>query len=393
MLALLSTPSSIVAQQITSLAQLKINNTDLPEDRSFTIPSSIVVVPIFPPQKEFDLRPSDWYRGLHYFLTASENHPGFTDIPFHYVVTKEGRIFTGNIGGEERKISISGIGDKQVVVGYLANINDREFDPRSEQSLGSLLVNVASRHRISLAKISVTAIRYVRNDASQTVSLEKADTFGGWSRSLDAIVSANKNNYKPQSKSYTVEVLGLELPKEEVAPGEIVTGKITIANRGEFGIYAGSDSEMLATHKNGQSKFYTPGEWASTSQFFLAPEDDVLLPQEERVYDFSFRVPLFWGKQEEKYHIRNLLGKDIAGSDFKIGLNIKRPSGTIVEVKPNSAGFIIARQSPFVESAEVRRLTTGTRYKQIDTTSNGWAQVDLEGGQTGWVAIFSLSYL
>src|SRR5438128_2125712 len=97
-----------------SLQQLNIDISIVQDDKAFSTPGRIVILPIFPPQSEFPVQDEAWYRGLHYFMIANDQRSGFTDVPFHYAVSREGSVFRGNVGGEERKITIKDLGDDMV---------------------------------------------------------------------------------------------------------------------------------------------------------------------------------------------------------------------------------------------------------------------------------------
>lgn len=381
-----------VAAQVISHTELKIDTSIVKDDRAYSEPDSIVVVPIFAPTSDFTANDTDWFRGLFYFLVGNENHSGFTDIPFHYVVTKDGRIFNGNKGGEERKVSIDGQGSSQVVIGYLANRSDTSFDPRSTEALGALIIEVANKNYISLDKVTPIGVKYIRNDAEQKVSLQKTDLFGTWGGDLAKIINDFSYLYSPSSKEYLVEVLSVTLPTEAVDPGQTVSGSIKIKNNSIYGIYTDSGSQLLAS-SSGNSKFFLRNVWPSATQFYLEPADGVILPGEEDDLAFSIRVPMYFGEQVEDFTLKNANGYSIQNSSFQIKLDINRPSGTIVEVRNNASGFSIVRSQPYQEAGEISRISTGERFLQLDTTANGWAQIDLGDGITGWTPLFNLNYL
>jgi hypothetical protein len=379
--------------QVMTHQQLKIDDTLVHADQAFSVPTGVVVVPIFPPSSDFREKDIDWFRGLYYFLTANENRPGFTDIPFHYLVSKDGRIFTGNTGGEERKINISGLGDQYVVIGYLAGRSDNTFDVQAEEILAELILDVANRNSINLANTTITAVRYVRDDENKTVSLEKQELFGLWRGSMTRLVDSVKGRYAPTPKTYTATITNVTLPTEAVNPGDSVVGQITIKNTGQYGMYQDSISELLGSRVGGSSKFYLPEYWPSTSQFTLMPAGAILLPGEEKQFEFTLYIPLFWGAVTETFELCTVQGQVIASTQFPVTLNVNRPAGTIVEVKPNSAGWVAVRSQPYREAGEIARISTGDRFFQLEVYGMGWVKIKLHDGREGWTSQYSLNYL
>lgn len=388
--ALIAQPVSAV---VLSLQQLQIDGSIAQEDNAYITQGQIVVVPIFAPTADYPVRDQDWFKGLYYFMIGNAQRPGFTDIPFHYVISREGSTFKGNSGGEERKITIKDLGDDYVVIGYLAGKGDNGFDPRAAEPLAELLLDVANRNSINPDKISVSAARYVRDDANKTISLQRQDIFGLWDNSLKSVVDKIRSRYSPIARSYSAAVVSVDLPTEAVNPGDEIAGKITLQNTGSFGHYNGTASQLLGTKTASNSNYYLDGAWASRSQFELISTDGDLLPNGEVTYDFRLKVPLVFGEYSEGFVLKTVAGVDVGGASFELKLNINRPAGTIVEVKNNTAGWIFSYTQPSTSANEARRLSAGERYLQKSDLGNGWIELDLGDVQSGWVAIWDISYI
>ncbi len=383
-----------VSAQVLSHQQAKVDDKIVKADASYSVPTNIVVVPIFPPSSDFQVHDNDWFRGLYYYMIANERRPGFTDIPFHYIVTSDGRIFKGNSGGEERKISISGLGSDMVVIGYLAGRTDNAFDPRSMQPLSSLVLDVANRNSISLDKVSVATVQYKLDDQNQTVVLQKQDLFGLWGTSLKQVVDPVRGLYAPVPKQYAMTVTAVSLPDTSVNAGDVVTGSLTIKNTGDFGSYFDSSSELLGTKTEGGSKFFLQDVWPGNSQFNIMQQGDSLLPSEEKKYNFKLFAPLYFGDVSENFELFTTGGEKIADSGFTIKLNVVRPAGTkVVEIKPTETGWLRVRSQPSGAADEVARVSTGERYFVTDDAGNGWIQIKMTNGSTGWVSIQYLTFL
>lgn len=371
-----------------SLAQLHIDSSITLQDSAYSVPTQIVIVPIFPPSADFNVRSREWFRGLYYYSIANARRPGFTDIPFHYVVTKEGDVFSGNSGGEERKISVTGIGDSAVVIAYLAGKSDNSIDPRASEALGDLILDVANKNSIQLDKVSITAVKYERNDEQKTISITKQNLYGLWNTSLKALTNSIKKQYKPVAKSYSVDIKKLELPTKEVKPGQTIIGKITVVNTSKYGFYPDTISELVGTKTQGATSiFYTPEFWVSTSQFSLLAQDRLLLPTKQVTYEFRLTVPLYFGQQVEKFELRTTGGQVVKNSGFKVNMNVGRPAGiTVLEIAATQTGWLRVRASASGAAAEIGRVSTGERYIRIADSGNGWYKIKLTTGEVGWIS-------
>jgi hypothetical protein len=390
----LTTPVHGQSIEIVSPTQANIDLTILQQDNSYSLPTSIVITPLTVPQLPTNISSRDWVRGLYYYTVANANRPGFTDIPFHYLITSDGEIYQGNQGGDERKINIEGQGDAAIVIAYLTSSRQISFDQRVEEPLSQLLLQLANKNAVPFDRVRVIGTKLQRNDTEKNIKLVKTDLLGVWNTSLTGIVNKVKAQYKPQPKQYKLEVVGVELPAEQVTPGQTVTGKLKVKNSGQFGIYSGTGNELLGTTLARQSQFYVRGTWVTTTQFDLMPADAVLMPGQEASYEFKLYVPLFFGQRQEDFEVRTVNGGTIANSRFKVTLNVKRPTGTIVQVKPTNTGWLRVRSTPSgVQNNEIGRVYAGERYFQIQDAGNGYVKIRLPDGKEGWVSKQYLTYI
>ncbi len=382
---------------VIQLSDIKIDTSSVQEDRSFSVPQRIVIAPIFlgDAANSIAIQDEDWFRGLFYYLVASDGRSGFTDIPFHYVVSKRGRVYEGNSGGEERKISIAGVGDDAVVIAYLADTKASTFDIRAKESVGELVLRTANRHSIPLKNVTVEGVKFVQDSEQQTVRLEKAEVFGLWNKEVSEIVTSINSRYEPQQKTYKLSVKEVKLPQEEVESGTTIKGSIIVANQGDYGIYGGTETEIIATKKNtGPSRFFVNNEWLSPTQLSLMKPEDVILPGEELELEFTVGTPLYFGEQVERFRLENIAGKSLGDIEFPISLKIARPEGTIVQIRQTTTGWLRLRSTPNgVENNEIGRVSSGERFYQVDNANNGWIKIRLNDGTEGWVSLQFVEYV
>lgn len=383
----LCTAEPVEAVSVTTLQDLRIDNSTAETDDSFHLPTQITLVPIFMP-KDFDGTSFSWYRGLHYYLKANDNRPGFTDIPFHYAVTKEGEIFAGNSGGEEQQVAIEGVGNDMVSIAYLAGKNENSFDPRAKSALQQLVTDIANRHNITADNISLSGVEYLRDSERELILLQEQRLFGLWQTSLEEVKDYVAANYSPQDKEYNLQILEVKLPEAGVTGGEEATLEITIQNNGEFGIYPDSSTEILATKTSGASQFFIQNKWASSSQFYLMEGDADLLPGESETFTARLGAPLVFGERKESFRLQTVGGVEVPDTEFEIALDVQRPDGNIVEIIETGTGWLRVRSAPSGGADnEIARATVGERYFQLDNSGNGWIKIRLKDGREGWVAV------
>ncbi len=390
----LSLHSSISASStIVSLADLKLDTEISLDDFSYSVPESIVLVPITPATKELNMPDREWYRGLYYFMIGNANRPGFTDIPFHYVISSDGSIYAGNSGGEERKVSIRGLEENIIVIGYLAKSNDTNFASVAVPAIKTLVLEIANRHGVKPENISVSGIKYTRDDESQTIILEKQEVYGLWQTGLNGIKQYVTENYKPVAKTYNLEITAVELPSETLAYQAEGVGRITITNKGEYGVYAGTVSEIIGSKTSGNSLFYNPSFWSSLAEFRIMAESDILVPGQSQSFEFRLKVPLYWGELSETFQLKTTGGVVLPNTGFTVKITASRPEGTIVEAKPTATGFTRVYIRPDSTTSEVTRISSGERCFVIEEYGLGWIKIRLTDGREGYADKYRFTYL
>ncbi len=381
---------STQAADIISQAQAKLDISITKEDQGFTTPDQIVVVPIFMGNTENSINNTKWYRGLYYYTIQKL---GFPDIPFHYVVSSDGDVFAGNSGGDERKVSITGIGNNIMTVAYLSNSLTSTIDPRAETSLKTLLLTICNRNSIKPEKISVKGVKFVKNEEKKSVSMVNQQLFGNWENSVKSIADSIKDSYVPVPKDYSVEVQSVSITTDQVNPGDQVEASIKIKNTGTNGIYGGTNSEILISKAtSGVSAFYINNEWLSQTQASIMSEDQVLLPGKEDTYKFQLKAPLYIGDKSEDFELKNPIGSRINSKSFVIKLNLKRPTKQIIEIKNNAAGSVRIFSNAY-STTSIATAASGQRYFLIDDIGNGWISIDLGDGRKGWLANWNVIYI
>lgn len=382
-------PVKIQALELLSLESANIDTTHIRDETdAYTLPEQILVVPFFFPSIENsdeEIDSNSMLRGLYYYTMQKL---GFGDIPFHYVVTHTGEVFEGNKGKDERKIRLKDDETNYLIVAYIAPERLDKFDPRSETNLRDLLLQLCNKNAINPEKISVASLQFNRNSEQRQVSMVKNEIFGSWNSKLDEFKNVIIGQYAPQKRVYSLSIENINIDTSKLAPGETSSGSITIKNTGETKIFGGSISEILATKiDGGNSLFFLNNNWVSRSQFSILPDGEILLPGEQSTYTFNFKIPLAYGIVAEDFTFRNALGDQINVNTFPISLDIPRGNVRIIEVPVGSwFDYLPVRNEPSTVAAEFSRVAPGERLKVLEDAGNGFIKVELNNGQSGWIA-------
>lgn len=369
---------------VRTTEELRVDTSYVRDDNNFTVPDRVVIVPVYPLVNNSLLTPLQHYRGIYFYTVEIL---GFNDVPFHYFITEEGEVFKGNKGGDERQINIDGVSGNPIVVGYLTNRSSLNFSEQSRANLNKLISNVVNLNAIDPDNLQIEGIEFVRDTEVNTVRMKTKDLFGNWNSSHNNIVNFTKENYAPVQKDYTVKVVEIDIPENEVKPGEIVEVTITLENTSFFGIYSGSDNEIYLTkNSSGTSLFHVNGEWASTTQASIMSDQDILLPMDNKTFTFKIKAPLAKGLIEESFTIKTLNGNTVSADNIKLYLNIGDTDKQILEILPTETGTLNVRVEPSSVGNIVTQVSPGERFFIISDAGNGWLEIDLGDGRTGWVA-------
>jgi len=357
------------------------NLTD--QETKYTLNSNILIAPIFFPSGE-EINTDEWLQGLNYY---SVERLGFSDIPFHYVVDSDGKIYSVNKTGDEAKIDLNGAEGSSIIVAYLAQEGDVDFTDKAKTGLNTILLQIANENSIEYTDIQIANLRFLVNKTTKIAQLEARDVTGTWLTSSKKMKDHVKANYSPIAKKYHVKVVEAKSPDGQLKPGEIAIVELKLKNTGEHALYADSDSMLLGTKKDGKlSKFFINGIWASQSQVAILSEGDVLRPDAEATYQLKFKVPLYFGAQKETFIIKDGVGHTIESTDFSVEINVGAITEKVIEILDTETGYLNVRASDSGNAKVIAKVSPGERYIQKKTSDNGFVQIDLGEGELGWVS-------
>ncbi|MDQ6985554.1 MAG: SH3 domain-containing protein [Candidatus Dojkabacteria bacterium] len=376
--------SIVSALRLNTSNDLNIDSTIIKDDQNFGLPTRIIITPIYLPSSDSNVREDDWFRGLFYYTI---DVLGFNDIPYHYVVSKTGTVYSGNTGGYERELSINGVGSDMILIGYMSDKFASQIDNRAKDDLVELLTKVASENNIDPTNIQIKGTKFQRNEQNKTVVMVEDDLFGLWNISLLDIIEGVQKNYNPVVKIYSVNVDSVSVPENNLAPGSEIIIPITITNTSDFGIYSGTDAEMLLSRVNGEnSNYFINNVWLSQSQMSLMSDGDVLQTFDTGEFSVKIKTPLIVGEYSETFEIRNINGDLISDDSIELKVNIVASDREIVEILTTETGTLNVRDIPSSVGDTINQVSEGERFFKTDDAGNGWIEVELEDGTRGWIA-------
>lgn len=390
LVGLLFLPQSVIAVELLSASDANVDTSIRKETNSFTTPDSIIIAPLFAPSR-LNVSDEDRYRGIFHYTI---DRLGYADIPFHYVVTPDGTILEGLASGDEQRVAISNYDKNPIVIAYLTDQFNNQFDPRALNSVKELSLSAANTNAIPANQIEMYEIVFVRNRDNREVFMETKEVFGAWNTQRTEIAQFVDENYAPESKPYKLEVVSVSTPQEDVEPGEIVDGTITLLNIGQFGLYPFSNSELILTKQDETpSQFFVNNDWESQSQTALFENEDSLPPGEEATFNFKLYAPLFLGERSETFKLTTALGGNVESDPITLSLNMSSSSKQIVEIQDRGFDFYPVYSQPSSSSSEIYRAVPGQRFFFVEDIGNGWYNIDLGNDTTGWIAYWNTTFV
>ena len=372
----------VVALDVKSTDTIFDNGLIKSDEIRYAENNTIIIAPIFS-SSNTSVSNIKQLKGLFYYLTV---RLGYADMPFHYVVFKNGDVFRTSSVSDEQFVTVDNGEMKPIIIVYLADKGTRDFSDKAKNSIQKLTLEIANNNNISPDNLYLKNIRAVLNLDTKIAKLETKEIGGGWVDSFLSIHQYVDSNYSPKKKTYNIQVVGVKTPSDLVSPQETVIAEITLKNTGKYNIYGNGDSALLASKKDGKlSKFYIPTIWDSLSQVSFMGEDDILKVGDEQTCQVKLKVPLFFGQQTEHFVLKNVAGDTIEGTDFDITLNVKEIDEKVIEILPTEIGYLNVRSADSGHSDVIGRVTPGERYIEKQRGTNGYVQIQFTEDKLGWV--------
>ncbi len=345
-------------------------------------PDSIYIVPLKLDFDEF-VTTADWNKGIYYYQAFRLNQGDFL---FHYLITKDGEIIQGNEKGEEQRFAIKDSQERPVIIAYLPGDDESDFTPVARNTISTLVIDIANRNRIKLENVSVKSLNYQVTDRQQIVAV--TDIIAGrWDRSLKGMVEEMASLYDPAKFKFELEVTSVKSPEKPANYKEQVVADITIKNNSSISLYEGTDFEPLMTKEGAEefSKFFINGVWLGPKQAKVMTEGSSIRPGESKTFQVKIGIPLYEGKQTEKFALVNILGEKYAKSEFDLEVTVNDIKEEIVESTSTPVGYLNVRESANASSRAVTRISPGQRFLVLERQGS-WVKVDTGENGQGWIS-------
>ena len=361
----------------TVLPRDKGNVDENLSDQSNTVyaqPTKILISQIKTKADSLSTSPEDWFSMLYYY---SITRLGFSDIPYNYVVDRQGTIYEGRDGGlgvVPESVSPEGA----VVIGYLSNGVDLTLN--SKQAMQELVGDLSYKYGIPRAAVKVVDLTMVGGLEEKSVA--KAT----YEESNDVFTLEVRENllgvkfFSKENLDYRGEITELKYAKSIVA-GSKLHVSLKLTNKNDFAWFTDRDFIYVSTVGNIESPFAVNKEWDSFSKPTHI-EDKTILPGESVVLKFDMQAKLQPGKHTVGFYISKTKGKIFAKTKFEVKFTIKKGKFDLVQVK--DIEYLNVRECPAGGCKQIGRIHGGEVYISLKKEL-GWYRIQYTEKEKGWV--------
>ncbi len=345
-------------------------------EEKYSFPSKLMLIVLDVKDTDSDIQ--DNMKELYYYFATRS---GFGDFPFHYLVTEDGDVYSGNQYGDESKISI-GDTSETILIAYIQNKNNG-LSITGIEPLKDIILEKINKYAIDPGSIEVKQLTYKFGERVKLEDVDLVDASLGWQEGLESIKQFLASSYSPAEVSFSVELTEVTLPQEPQDPTSTAEIKLEVKNIGNFNIYSSLGSNIFVTRTDDErSSFYIEDEWASFSRVPLLSEGDRLAIDETKVFAFNVYVPLFPPEKVEGFVLVDSRENIIGGTEFEVSIQINKIEETIIEITDTPVGYLNVRSRPGLGDI-VTKVSPGERYIAQEYES-GYYKISANG-QEGWV--------
>lgn len=343
--------------------------------RQYSQPTKVYISQIISADESTQKNPTSWFRSLYYY---SITRLGYVDLPYTYVIDREGNLYNGRDGGDNVSPEIDGdLGG--VVIGYLSNSTD--LTVQSEDTLKTLITKVSYTYGIEAKNIEVVDIQMVKADGRSTKSSFKSLN-NIFSQNIRTVLKDVKYSDK-EHISYVAEIVELKYEKTMKA-GEKLTVDVVVKNINKFPWFTQEDYIYVSTKDSKNSRFAINGVWDSFSKP-VSIENKTILPDETVTLTFQLQALLLPGKYSEPFYILKAPNTKFANTDFKVEFEITKGDFKLVQVVNTPGGVLNVRECPSGGCKALTQLDEGQVVIMVEKTPAGWYRVRYAEKKEGWV--------
>ncbi|KKR05632.1 MAG: N-acetylmuramoyl-L-alanine amidase family 2 [candidate division WS6 bacterium GW2011_GWF2_39_15] len=343
--------------------------------RQYSQPVKILISQISSKDQLLESNSLAWYRTLYYY---SITRLGYVDIPFTYVIDREGNIYDGRDGGDN--VSPELVNDQgAIVIGYLSNSTD--LPSVSEDALQALVTRVSYTYGIAKKNVEVVSFEIVKSEgrSSKSNPLPVNNLFSqNVLTALDNVIYSEKEHI-----TYKAKVASVNYGKS-VKAGEKLKVEVSITNENDFPWFTTKDYLYVTTKGSKDSQFAVNGVWDSFSKP-VSVKNKTILPGETIKLTYDLQALLLPGKYTESYSLLKSPNIPFKNTEFKVSFEITKGDFKLVQVAGTPAGILNVRECPAGSCKSISTLTEGQVVIMVEKSLAGWYRVKYADRKEGWV--------
>ncbi|MBI2357185.1 SH3 domain-containing protein [Candidatus Dojkabacteria bacterium] len=359
-----------------SRTQSKVDTTISDQStRQYSQPRSIYIVQITSQDSLMEKNPLSWFRTLYYY---SITRLGYVDIPFTYVLDREGNIYDGRDGGDNVTPEI--VDDAGgVVIGYLSN--STSISTSAQETLRGLVAKVSYTYGIPQKNLQVVDMEMVKQEGRSTkTSLKPLNNLF----SQNVLTALEGNVYSEKEHiAYKAEVIETKYEKS-VKAGEKLKVQVAVKNSNDFPWFTDKDYIYVSTKGSKNSKFAINGVWDSFSKPATISKKTIL-PGETLNIEFELQALLLPGKYSETYNITKSPNTIFPNTEFSVNFEIVKGNFKLVQVVNTPGGVLNVRECPSGSCKPLTQLDEGQVVIMVEKTLAGWYRIKYAEKKEGWV--------
>lgn len=346
------------------------------ESIKYADPQKILITQITTDAQGLSNNSEDWYKTLYYYSITRD---GFPDIPFNYVISREGDIFKGHTGGEGSVPELMN-DEGAILIGYLSNPSD--LSDSAQRSLKALVADLSYRFGIERSLVEVVELEQITTGEEiklSKLSYKKTGTNFTLevSEALDGMTFSSTEHqlYKAEVSEVTYA--------SEVKAGEKLKVSLKVKNLNDFAWFSDSDYIYVSVKGGAESSFAVNGVWDSFSKP-IHIEGKTIQPGETVTIEFDLQANLLPGEHSESFNISKAGQIPFADSEFEIGFTITKGDFDLIRIKDTETGYLNVRSCASTGCEQLGRVESGKTFILMEQESS-WYKIEYEEGLKGWV--------
>lgn len=335
-------------------------------------PQKIIISRVIAPADLYQKDNETWFQSLYYY---SITRLGFLDLPYNYVIDRDGNVYEGRLGGvfadpeTEKK-------EGTVVIGYLSNFDD--ITVLATNSLKQVMSETSYKYGISAKDVSVSTLSISTTPDGNSNVLFNPDV-----SALGVQIKGITNTFSYSNiehLDYVAQIKDVKYPTS-VKSGENFVVSATLVNKNDFPWFSNGDFIYVSTKNGKDSSFAVNGKWDSFSKP-LAIEDKVIQPDQEFPITFEMQAMLLPGKFSQKFVVMKLPNNVFENSEFMVSFNIAKGDYKLVKIVNISA--LNVRECIGSNCKVLTQVGENQIFIMLEQNA-GWYNIRYSTKGTGWV--------